>query len=911
MLSNDQLSAMREIIEAQFVNSQAPAARLRAERFLKERIICSPSFPDVAFDGNVWVERDARTHERYLHGFLFFSDWFGTILTDGATRDAACTAAFDIIQSWYTHNGVFPGSSDMAYHDETTAQRLICLLRVEKVLSEFASKNSMSLIRSLMDDTAAMLSDSAFHSAGNNHGMFQDLALLYYAILAGWITENARDRYLKLSLGRLRDYFSSCFTSEGVHVENTPTYHLMVCRKVALVQRLTNAANHPDAARYSTLLAKAEKYATHALMPDGRYPPISDTAQKRVNNSASLAVFPSPEFLYAASAGRKGKPAKERFLVLPDTGYLVYRSAWGDTNATYLFFSAAYHSGYHKHSDDLSIFLRSQGLDLLAESGPYSYDYKDPFSRYAYSQFSHNSLVVDGKSLPRTDGRSSTVGLDALHQTAERTEVEGVNGRYGDTVHRRKLAIDDSSGVPKISVSDTISSDSEHTYELLWNLGPEVSVVLHGQGFELFRGTKKLMDLSFSADAPTAISLHKGRLKPRPMGWTFPAFGEAVPSSTVSVTFRGRDVKVETSIRLHDFFYKNREIFPDKGWKRFSGQVPLNYLFQAPDGREVTKLVVVFTAIHGSGDFTYNYKASLDRVGVAALYILDDFGDQGSYYYSDHRSTAIFETVQALIKRIMDDHGLSLVDVATAGSSKGGAAALIHGLALGVGRIFAGAPQTRIGSFVRSVHPNILQFMTGGTTKEDAGHLDRVISDLIRKASPETKIKVLVGDADHHLRNHVAPLCLDAAKHGLDMSSMVLPGVKHSDIGKVFARYLQANTEQWVRGINAEALPYDLAAPDPGNLLTVRLESPKDATHAFRLYRGKDVVERVPYSSRKTVTFGNLQPGRYRVRVFTRFAGRADQQAFTTRYIGVSSGAVALDSNLTITGDCQAETPAS
>lgn len=890
MLSSNQISTMRIIVEAQFTSSQAPAGRARAEKFLHDRVICSPSFRDVPFRaGDIWSERDERTHGRYLHGFIFFSDWYGTILADAQTKDAASSAALEIITSWHAENGAFPGRSSMAYHDETTAQRLINLLRLDKFLSVHNPSQTASLIRPLMDRTAALLAENEFHSAGNNHGMFQDLALMYYAILAEWIDSHTRDKYLNLSLKRLGDYFNTCFTSDGVHVENTPTYHVMVSRKLAIVQRLAKAANHPDAAHYSTLLSKAEEYATHALMPNGLYPPISDTAQKPVSGSAILGVFSSEEFLHAATAGRKGTPAPERILVLPDTGYLIYRSTWGDPKATYLFFSAAYNAGYHKHSDDLSIFLRSGGFDLLAESGPYGYDYKNPFSRYAYSQFSHNSLVVDGKSLPRTDAKASTVQLRALKRTDQCVEVEGVNGRYDDTVHKRRVVIDESTGTPEIVLADKINSKTDHHYQLLWNLGTEVSVVLHGQGFELFYHSKKLMDLTFTANVTTAVTLYNGQMKPRPMGWTFPAFGEAVPSNTVSVSFSGRSAEIETSIQLTDFFYENREIFQEKGWSLFLGKVPLNYLFQPPKDGPITKMVVVFTAIHGVGDFTYNYKSTLDRVDVAALYILDDFGDQGSYYYSDHRSTVIFETVQSLIKKVMEDYGLSESDVATAGSSKGGAAALIHGLALGADRIFSGAPQTRIGSFLRSVHPNILRFMSGGTTEDDVSYLDAILPGLMKDASSRTKIMVLVGDADHHLRKHVVPLSQDAAKFGVNISTLILPGAKHADIGRLFAMYLQANVHQWVHGVDEEALPYELSLYKPGNGLSLSLQSPENATHSFRLYRAKECVERVPYSKQQSVTFANLEPGRYRVRVFTRLAGSTMQQTFTTRYIKVPS----------------------
>lgn len=875
------LSTLSHIVLRQLSVSVSEDGRRRALNFLQKEIISTSAYPDVSFhDPDLWTDAKGRSHARYLHGFLFLTDWVGTILVDEHQHQAKAAVA-KIINSWSAANGGFPGSNKMAYHDETTAQRLTNLLRIATVTTDDALLTDF--LRPLMDSTALLLADNEFHSPGNNHGMFQDLALLYYSVLAEWRPQAERVRFLMLSLARLKNYFNICFTSEGVHIENTPSYHLMVCRNLAFVHAVTDAAHHPDARDYATLLAKAEKYATHALMPNGLYPPISDTTQRRVDGEANRRVFSSPEFWFAASRGRNGTPPKERILALPESGYFIYRSSWEDPDATYAFFSAAYNSGYHKHSDDLSLFLRSSGIDLLAESGPYSYDYKDPLSRYAYSQFSHNSLVVDGKSLPRTDNKASAVTLKVENQSGTGIVVQGTNGRYKDTIHRRTLEVDESSGSPRFEITDQITSATEHSYQLLWNLGPKVSVVIHGQGFELFRGSKKLMDLRFEANVPTKITVRKGVGGPKPMGWTFPDFGQSVPSHVVSVNFSGKSAEVKTSIRLRDFLYNDRGIRHENGWRRYKGKVPVNYLLTAPDG-PINKLVVCFSAIHAKGDFTYNYKSTVDKSGAAALYILDDFGDQGSYYYSNHRSTDILQSVQSLLREIVDQHGISPTDVAMIGSSKGGAAALIHGLSFGAARIIVGAPQTRIGSFLRKPHPNILEFMAGGVSDDDVTYLDSIIPELMRKAAVPSAVSVLVGDADHHLARHVLPLLEDARDSLVEIHPTVLPGYKHADIGKIFRLFLRANLEQWMAGKTAEALPYELDVDR--NAISLRVFSPKNSLHAFRLYSGSEMVDSRTYSDESTCIFEELPAGHYRIRIFTRDS-LGSNTAFTTRRVSI------------------------
>lgn len=897
MLTPDQLSDMRQVITDQFTGSASSIARKRAENFLNRGIISSPTFPDVHFETNMWLDRDKRSHERFLHGFIFFNDWYRTILADPDLRDVACKASLKIVDSWITFDLTSGTEARMAYHDETTAQRLINLLQLDAVISKTYPEESSGLLRPLMDRTANLLTEPGFHSAGNNHGMFQDLALLYYSVLVDWITPTVREQYLSLAFSRLMDYFSSCFTNEGVHRENTPTYHLMVSRHLSVVHRLSKAAGHMHANFYEHLLAKAESYATHALMPNGLYPPVSDTTQRSVNNEGALNVFKSPEFLYAASSGRQGRAPAERTLVLPESGYMIYRSSWADPDATYAFFSAAYNADYHKHSDDLSLYLRSKGIDLLSESGPYSYDYKDPLSRYAYSQFAHNSLVVDGASLPRTDGKSRSVKLSELRHDSDQIVVEGINERYDDTKHVRHLEIEESSGHPCINIVDTIVSGEDHKYQLLWNLGTDVSVVLHGQGFELFHKQGKVMDLAFTADVPTRVSIQRGRLKPRPLGWTFPKFGQAVPSDVVQIEFEGRHAEISTRIRVSNFSYRDRGINGTNAWKRFQGKVPLNYLYSPPKSGRAAKLAVVFSAIHEPGDFTYNYKATIDRTDTAALYILDDFGDQGAYYYSDHRSTAIFQTVQELLLKITSESGVDRSDVATFGSSKGGSAAVIHGLAFGAGKIFVGAPQMNIGSFLKDWHPNIVRFMAGGESDVDIKYLDSIIPSILRsRPRTQTSLSIIVGESDHHYINHVVPLVRQAQEMNVEAHAIVLAGTPHAEIGKMYKLWVQATIDQWVRETGEEALPYEITE-HAASSLKVDIFSPRDAKHAYRLYRGREIVQSIGYTKDRSATFNGLPPGIYRVRVFTRLSPSNLQSSFTTRGVRVQGDNRATESH--------------
>ena len=235
-----------------------------------------------------------------------------------------------------------------------------------------------------------------------------------------------------------------------------------------------------------------------------------------------------------------------------------------------------------------------------------------------------------------------------------------------------------------------------------------------------------------AADVPLSVSVRRAQKKPTYLGWRFPKFGQVEPADVVRVAFRGRSTQVRTTLRLGDFAYRDRGLAdPRQHWRRFERAVGLNYQ-QVPAKNQAgaKRLVVVFTAVHQPGDFTYNYRATVDQTPFHALYVLDDFGDQGAYYLQDHGDRGIFDTVQALIDSTLQQLGLTPSDLVTVGSSKGGTAALIHGLAAGAGHVFVGAPQTRIGTFVSKPHPNILELMTGGTGPEQVAELDEALYEL-------------------------------------------------------------------------------------------------------------------------------------------------------------------------------------
>lgn len=495
-------------------------------------------------DSDIWKHEHDRTTGRYFHGLLFMSGWSYYIAKTGNQTDS--NRAFEIVTRWHDR---FPldasDNPEMSYHDETTAQRLNIALGL-LAASDFKAEPN---VFEFADETAELLRNNQFHSGLNNHGMFQDMALRNYAILADWADEEDRIRSWEISCRRLKNYFNHAFTHEGVHVENTPTYHLMVSRHLQEHIRILKATRSLEAIDLENLLEKAGRYATNIVLPNGEFPPISDTTiQKLRGNSGNIF---DESFNYAVTMGENGTVPSVTNIVFQDSGYAIYRSDWKDENATFLLLQAAYNDNYHKHSDDLSIIIHAGGRALISEAGPYSYNYKDKFSRYAYSQFSHNNIVVNGISTPRTDKLSDTVRIVESRVDEFNFDVTASTGRLPGASHSRNVVVNGPKRNEVVRIVDTLDSDTNNNYDAHWHLPQNLEITIRADGFDAMDNDKIVLKCHIAANAAFSLKIQKASLTPRVTGWYFPKFNTKVPMNTIAVSFEAqKKVEMKTTFQI-------------------------------------------------------------------------------------------------------------------------------------------------------------------------------------------------------------------------------------------------------------------------------------------------------------------------------------------------------------------------
>ncbi|MGW1669324.1 alginate lyase family protein [Streptomyces sp. NPDC002324] len=193
----------------------------------------------------------------------------------------------------------------------------------------------------------------------------------------------------------------------------------------------------------------------------------------------------------------------------------------------------------HAHADALSLEVRHDGVDVLADPGTYCYHGQPEWRRYFRSTLGHNTLELDG------DDQSVSGGPFLwTRQARSRVLVAGTSGEgvarwcaehdgYEPSVHRRRVELTAASR--ELRVVDEIRGrhSPRRAVRLAFHLGPAIAADLVGTVAEL-TWTRDGEDRSAVLDLPGQLSwrAHRGESDP-PLGWYSAGFGRKEPATTL------------------------------------------------------------------------------------------------------------------------------------------------------------------------------------------------------------------------------------------------------------------------------------------------------------------------------------------------------------------------------------------
>jgi len=493
----------------------------------------------------VYNPSNTRSYYRSLHSQFFIYDLIKAYET---TKDPKyIRKGFEIIEDWIEKNPYQSPSHEMAWHDETTGRRIVTWVSFFDQARHVLDEQELAyLIKNMINHAEILLTDS-FYKANTNHGMFQDEGLL---VFSEYFKELDRSKvYSYIAKKRLKEYFDYIISSDGVHKEHSPGYGQIIAESIQKYKDYYKVINDRSFGQYlSNLYYDMSLYSTFVIKPDGKLPYIGDTFTRDL---PFRSLWKDKDYYqFALTKGEKGKPLTYSDTVFPDGGYAVFRDSWDSKEkGVYIHFTAAYHTYYHKHSDDLSIWIYSNG-DIISEAGANGYDYDNPYTEYGYSSFAHNTLIVDNKGLPRVDEKFDSTRIIDFELDNSSPRVRAINERYEDVTHIRDLQYFKSEN--KIVVKDIINSGGHHNYKILWHLSPGVSPEFTDEGIYLIKNNERVAKLSVETSSQSEIVINHvyGQKKPYLLGWYFDGVNNPLPSHTLLIETDDQSTEVISVFEL-------------------------------------------------------------------------------------------------------------------------------------------------------------------------------------------------------------------------------------------------------------------------------------------------------------------------------------------------------------------------
>ncbi|WP_330348061.1 heparinase II/III family protein [Streptomyces sp. NBC_00582] len=190
----------------------------------------------------------------------------------------------------------------------------------------------------------------------------------------------------------------------------------------------------------------------------------------------------------------------------------------------------------HAHADALSVEVRHDGVDVLADPGTYCYHGQPEWRRYFRSTLGHNTLRLDGDDQSVSGGpflwtrqaRSRVLVADTSDEQGARWCAE--HDGYRPSVHRRRVEL--TAGSRELRVVDEVRGP-HRSVQVAFHLGPAITADLVGNRAVL-TWTRDGEDRSATLDLPGELSwrAHRGETDP-PLGWYSAGFGRKEPATTL------------------------------------------------------------------------------------------------------------------------------------------------------------------------------------------------------------------------------------------------------------------------------------------------------------------------------------------------------------------------------------------
>lgn len=539
-----------------------------ADMILQNNLYVNPIWKLYQFTGELTWKEDPYNDQTWR--FYFHSLDVVNYLLNGYEKkpnNEYLTKAKWYIESWMAANPSPKSQASVsAWRDHSTANRvvnIIYFLQLYKQSTLYDPEVEEKMI-GLLEKHGEFLANDKNYTAGNNHGIFQDRALIELTVLYPKM-KNSKLWYSK-AMNRLLVHVKQDVTPSGMHKEHSPSYHQLVLNLFRGINKfLIQNGKHEQ--ELNNTIIKMEDYLAYLQKPNGTLPIIGDSDLKyqKTTNPDQLV---SEQLKYIVTNGKIGEQPNIDF-VSKDGGVTIFRNGWNVENPLYLLFTTAYHSAVHKHADDLSFILSYGKTDFFVDSGKYNYNEQEAYRKYFRSTLAHNTITVDGKSYDIDSKLKNNPQILDVKTSTTLSYVRGTHTLYnGVKVTRTLIYLKKDNS---ILIHDQIQSSRNHTYTQTFNIGNDVGVKKKDSSlFVLSSNLEKkqlqLIQLGESSKSRT----YRGSSQPI-AGWLSEEFNKKEPIPQLQFLKSGKNAEYKTVVNCDERTgVKSYQVKSVKGYDQYS-----------------------------------------------------------------------------------------------------------------------------------------------------------------------------------------------------------------------------------------------------------------------------------------------------------------------------------------------------
>lgn len=474
-----------------------------AQKIMKGSLVVDAWIKDnVPFDlsrfdwGGAYGESPT-TFQLYLQGLKPVSYLVGAYVLTRERRYYAL--AVKMFESWVRYEAGVRSRDNVYTWDQHAAalrsENILCLLTVG-LESRLLSARAAKAMERILVRHGDYLADWKNYLPAENHGVFQDRALLYL----GYALRN--EEWVEIAIDRAFAQWDALFDSDMACVENSFLYHRVNKDLFIEIACLLVGKGRSEGEELQNKIMRAEDFMGYALMPNGVCPPYGDTLRDDYSHCAFLDA--EGVLAYSSRKGESGAMPKSASIAYPQSGLYFGREHWGRSrgafeDAVWTMFRAGYSSITHRQADDNSFMLYARGHEVFTDAGIYNYMYRHPMRRHVRSALAHNTLVVDEKSYDFLQiGNSGMAGFChvSIGDGTAPDYIVGFNSLHFGVVHFRHFVY----WKTVLVIVDEVWSRMPHTYSQLFYCG--IDMVIE-------KSSAKSVVLGFPNETGSCVSLEQ------------------------------------------------------------------------------------------------------------------------------------------------------------------------------------------------------------------------------------------------------------------------------------------------------------------------------------------------------------------------------------------------------------------